>query len=279
MKIFNHIADIQSHISKLKSEGKMIGFVPTMGALHEGHGALIKASVSKCDITVCSIFVNPIQFNNPTDFEKYPITAESDIQMLKELHCDILFMPTVKEMYPNGFPDLKIMVGYQDTILEGKNRPGHFSGVAVVVAKLFNIVSPNVAFFGQKDLQQCLVIKKLVSDLSFNLELEIVPTQRAATGLALSSRNKRLSNKELEKATLLYQALQFAAKYSTTKSWINIENTVNDRFRQHQIKLEYIKPIDFETGFLIDDFKSSLKPAICIAAFVGEVRLIDNIIL
>src|SRR6478609_10764771 len=194
----------------LQNSSETIGFVPTMGALHAGHLGLLEASKQQSGITVCSIFVNPTQFNDPQDFAKYPVTLEKDLLLLEKAGCDVVFLPSVAEMYPGGLaPDKHFELGYLETILEGKYRPGHFQGVCQVVNRLLEIVRPTTLFLGQKDYQQCMVIKKLIELAGFDTTLNIVPTIRENSGLALSSRNLRLSKKDKETAAVIYRSLQF----------------------------------------------------------------------
>ncbi|MTI37996.1 pantoate--beta-alanine ligase, partial [Fulvivirga lutimaris] len=199
MQIFRDISSLQLSLNELKLERKTIGLVPTMGALHDGHAALLKASLAENDVTVCSIFVNPTQFNNDEDLKNYPRTYEEDIEFLKSFECDIVFNPSAEEMYPKS-PSLKFNFADLEQSMEGSYRPGHFNGVAIVVSKLFNIVNPDRAYFGQKDLQQYRIISQLVEDLSYNIELRQIPIKRDENGLALSSRNKRLSTSGLKSA-------------------------------------------------------------------------------
>jgi pantoate--beta-alanine ligase len=277
--IFTKINELRAHIKSLKKENKTIGFVPTMGALHRGHIALIEKSVVEANFTVCSIYVNPLQFNNQSDLENYPKSIELDIELLKEAKCDALFIPNDAELYPSRENLLSIEMGYQNTILEGAMRPGHFSGVAVVLTKLFHIVNPDLVYFGQKDLQQCFVVKQLITQLNFEIDMRIVPTLREENGLAMSSRNRRLTPTQLSDAGQIYKNLKYAEKYILTKSWPDIESEVKKELRFYNIELEYIKCLDYNTGMLIDsDFKNRTI-AICIAAYIGKVRLIDNIII
>ena len=255
-----------------------IGLVPTMGALHEGHISLIKASKAENDLTVCTIFVNPIQFNNATDLEKYPKTIEADIQLLQSVNCDILFMPNATEMYPHK-TELVMDFGYQNTVMEGKFRPGHFSGVGIVVAKLFNIVQPERAYFGQKDFQQCLIIKQLVRELSFPIDIRIIETLRESDGLAMSSRNARLGVKARESAPKLYEALLYCAANSGNFSIVEVKEKAAEMLHADEmIDLEYIEFVDFESGKIALELIKGEKYGICLAANVGDVRLIDNII-
>lgn len=228
-------------------------------------------------MTVVSIFVNPTQFNNPEDFQKYPKTLDQDLEKLEQAGVDYVFLPTEKVMYP--FPSkLKFDFGDLEHVLEGEFRPGHFNGVGIVVSKLFHLIRPQVAFFGQKDLQQVAVIKRLVDDLSFDLKLEVVPTKRESDGLAMSSRNLRLNQEERQKALILFHSLEKAkAELFSGKNWLEIQRQIESEFEhEHVAKLEYfelIHPDSFET---YSSFDSSQKSSVCISAFIGEIRLIDN---
>ena len=204
MIIFKKAADIHNFLSNKREENQSIGFVPTMGALHEGHISLIIKSKSANSLTICSIFVNPTQFNNPMDFEKYPITIDSDITMLEEAGCDILFLPSTDEIYPKEFIKINYELGYLESILEGKYRPGHFQGVCMVVERLLRIIPCNILYLGQKDYQQCMVIEKMISLRNMDVDLVIAPTVRESDGLAMSSRNRRLSIEEVNPILFLF---------------------------------------------------------------------------
>ena len=200
MILFKKANDLRKWLDAQHKNGKRIGFVPTMGALHPGHISLIKKSKTENPVTVCSIFINPSQFNDPADFKKYPVTIETDIDMLEEADCDALFLPGSEEIYPDGYSNSKLYdIGYLETVLEGKYRPGHFQGVCMVVDRLLDIVQPDQLFLGQKDYQQCMVIKRLLilKGQTDKIGLSICPTLREADGLAMSSRNLRLSEKSL----------------------------------------------------------------------------------
>ena len=279
MEVFENIISLRVLLGEKRKLGMSIGLVPTMGALHEGHLKLIEASKSENDITICSIFVNPIQFNNASDLEKYPKNLENDKIALESANCDILFFPSTGEIYPFK-PSLTIEFGYQNEILEGKLRPGHFSGVGIVVSKLFNIVQPGRAYFGQKDFQQCLVIQQLVNELSFPVEIKIVQTIREYDGLAMSSRNRRLSVKERNIAPKIFHALQFAEIQSKLNvSITKIASEVKEMLYKTDIKMEYLDILDYKSGQVVENMNSGNTYIICIAAFIGEVRLIDNLIL
>lgn len=248
-----------------------------MGALHDGHLDLVAKSRSTCDVTLVSIFVNPTQFNNPEDFQKYPKTLDLDLEKLTQAGVDYVFLPSVEEMYPTP-TQLKFDFGDLEHVLEGKFRPGHFNGVGVVVSKLFHLIRPHVSFFGQKDLQQVAIIKRLVADLSFDLKLEVIPTRREVDGLAMSSRNLRLSPQERLTALLLFSSLEKAkTELLNGKSWFEIQVEIKSGFENEPFaELEYfelIHPDSFETYTVFDSIQ---KSSICVAAFIGAVRLIDN---
>ncbi len=280
MEIFKQIAPLKAFLHDLKCQGKDVGLVPTMGALHAGHISLFTASKAENHVTVGSIFVNPVQFNNEHDILKYPRTLDKDIELLKSVHCDVLFVPENVEMYPDK-ATVSIDFGKLDKVMEGELRPGHFSGVALVVSKLFNIVQPDRAYFGQKDWQQYAIIRKLIEELNFNIKLRSVETLREPDGLALSSRNLRLSPAQRTKATLFYQGLMNARK--SLRDGIALE-TVKDNVRlivesQPEVRLEYFELADSKNLNLLDYVEQSNKPILCIAGYVGDIRLIDNMFL
>ncbi|MGM0579572.1 MAG: pantoate--beta-alanine ligase [Bacteroidota bacterium] len=273
------IAEIQALISKFKSEGKKIGFVPTMGALHQGHLSLVAAAKEKADIVVCSIYVNPTQFNNQDDLKQYPRNIEMDKDLLGENGCDVLFLPSDEVMYA-GRNTIKFNFGDLDKVMEGKYRPGHFSGVALIVSKFFNIVLPNFAFFGQKDLQQLTIIKKLVEELFFNLEIITVPIKREPHGLAMSSRNERLSKIDREEAKIFYEALTEAKIIlKESQSGEAAKEKVKSLFNNHKAQLEYFEIVSDKD--LLSKTENYFEPdtVLCIAGFMGSVRLIDNMYL
>lgn len=280
MHLYETIADLRQAIDSQRRNSLSIGLVPTMGALHAGHLSLIEASKAQNDLTVCSIFVNPTQFNNPDDLARYPHTLEADCALLEAAGCDLVFAPSVAEMYPTS-PVLKINFGELETVLEGAFRPGHFNGVGIVVAKLFNIVQPDRAYFGQKDLQQVAVVKRLVRDLSFPLELVRMPIVREDDGLAMSSRNRNLSPEERQQALELYRALSKARAILQTGGSIEAAKTaVGDHF-QHQpaFRVEYFEVANADTLQAVDQLQAPGATALCIAAHLGKTRLIDNLIL
>lgn len=274
MKIFKTIIETQNY---LKSNS--VGFVPTMGALHDGHISLIKRAKKENELCVASIFVNPTQFNNPEDLEKYPRTIEADLKKLEEAGCDIVFLPEVTEMYPSP-AILKFDFGSLENILEGKFRPGHFNGVGIVVSKLFNIIKPSKAYFGLKDLQQCAVINRLVNDLSFSVELILCDTVREEDGLAMSSRNVRLAPSFRTQAPNIYASLNLAK--SELLKGASIQDTLNIVKDFYSIlpdfEVEYFEIVDFNSLQPISVYNTEIKTAIVVAAHLGGVRLIDNIL-
>lgn len=279
MKVFNTIQDLRAYLSDFRNNSK-IGLVPTMGALHQGHISLVNESKKQADVTVSSIFVNPTQFNNPEDLEKYPRTLEGDLEKLQAAKCDVVFAPETKEIYPTQ-PEISINLGPITKELEGKFRPGHFDGVGQVVSKLFHIVQPDLAFFGQKDLQQFFVIKKLVDELNFPLQLQMVPTEREDNGLAMSSRNLRLSETDKAEASLLYESLQKAQKSLFTSPVVPpVKTQVEELFeRSGRLSLEYFEVVSTTDFKPLQEVKEKEKTALCIAAEIGGVRLIDNLLL
>ncbi len=277
MQIFMETGPLRAYLSQQKNKQLSVGLVPTMGALHEGHISLIRASLKANDITVCSIFVNPTQFNNATDLEKYPRTPEADLELLRRAGCDVIFSPQVLTMYPNP-SQMSFGFGQLDKILEAEFRPGHFSGVGLVVAKLFNIVQPDVAYFGQKDFQQFRIISKLVEELNFNIQLVCLPIVREPDGLAMSSRNKRLQPQKRRDAATLYQCLNSAKDgLLAGKSFEDVRKEVHDICNRQGIKLEYLALANREDLTLIHEVVDPQTCILLIAAFVGDVRLIDNL--
>jgi len=279
MEVFTSVKSLRNYLDQQSLQQRSIGLVPTMGALHEGHISLIERAVQQTDVTVCSIFVNPTQFNNPEDLLKYPRTPEADYAMLEKAGCSAVFAPSVEEMYPEQ-PLLKINFGTLEIVMEGASRPGHFNGVGIVVSKLFNIVRPHKAYFGQKDLQQVSIIKRLVSDLAFDLELVICPTVRESDGLAMSSRNRRLNNAERNLAPEIYRILT-AAKENLLdgKAVEEVTNLAkNELLAIPAYTLDYIEIIDLKTLQSVEHIGLAGSNAICIAVFLGPIRLIDNVI-
>ena len=282
MILFKTTGPLQKQLEKLRTNGKRIGFVPTMGALHSGHLSLIECCKRRCDIAVCSIFVNPTQFNNKEDFEKYPVTIENDIFLLESNNTDILFLPAVNEVYTTGMQQLQhFELGYLENILEGKYRPGHFQGVCNVVYRLLNIVKPDVLFLGRKDYQQYLVLKKMMKEFFPDIKIEPVDIVREANGLAMSSRNMRLSEDARNKATAIYQSLQLIQQniYNKDIEALKAEAT-NNLLDNGFEKVDYIKICDAGTLLPVTSVSNDKKQLITLAAaFIENVRLIDNILL
>ncbi len=258
--------------------GRSVGFVPTMGALHQGHLALIKESSRENEISVCSIYVNPTQFNNANDLARYPRTIEQDIELLKSVGCDVLFNPSNEEIYPEK-SIIRFDFGPLEHVLEGEFRPGHFSGVAKVVSKLFNIVQPNRAYFGQKDFQQYKIIECLVQELKFNVQLRCISIQREMDGLAMSSRNMRLNAAQRKNAIVFYESLQLAKlRLKEGVSMALIREEIKKYCESKEgVRLEYIELADTSNFALHESVTSNA--ILLIAGYVGEVRLIDNLLL
>lgn len=277
MEIFSQIGPLRAFLEQKKMLGKSVGFVPTMGALHEGHLALIRESQLENQVTICSIYVNPAQFNNPDDLARYPRTLDKDIEMLKSKGCDALFCPSNDEIYPEKRV-ITFEFGHLETILEGKFRPGHFSGVAMVVSKLLNIVQPSRSYFGQKDFQQFKIVECLVRELMFNTELRCIPIQREADGLAMSSRNMRLNETERKTAVVFYQALKLAKqRLDEGLSMTEIKKEAKSFCEDFPgIQLEYLELAD-TTNFEVTENVTG-NAVLLIAGYVGEVRLIDNLL-
>ncbi|MBU1259784.1 MAG: pantoate--beta-alanine ligase [Planctomycetes bacterium] len=279
MEIVKTIEQVRKVVSEAGMASREIGLVPTMGALHEGHFSLIKAAKKQCDFVAVSIFVNPTQFGPGEDLAKYPRPFDADVKACKELGVDIIFAPSDKEMYPEKNITW-VNVEKLSEPLCGKSRPGHFRGVATVCAKLFNIVQPDVAFFGQKDAQQAVIIQRMVADLNMPMEIVVCPTVRQIDGLAMSSRNKYLNDKERKDAALLYAALQEAEMLigaGVRKSSELVREMEKILKISKQIKVEYISIVNAQTLDEIDEVKG--KVLIAIAAKLGSARLIDNIML
>ena len=285
MKVIDSIGEFQAFKREFYDKEKTVGFVPTMGALHDGHLTLMKKCKEERHITIVSIYINPKQFNSPEDFEKYPRDFNSDIQKLESVGVDAVFLPSDKEMYPNGFASY-VDTTIHESLLESTTRPGHFRGVATIVSKLFNIIQPTHAYFGQKDFIQCIVIRKLVEDLNFPTAIIIVPTEREIDGLAMSSRNARLTEDERKRAPIIFGALKAAADLFLSKktSFPLCASILTDTAKQiieeeRTFTLEYISVSNFSDGKDVDTLEAGKDYAISIAVIVGVVRLIDNIIL
>lgn len=278
MLVAKNIQLLEESIHSWKQEGLTIGFVPTMGALHKGHLSLLERAQLECDKVVCSIFVNPTQFNNASDLDNYPVQTKTDLAALENANCDLVFLPNKEAMYPEGEATCAYNLEGLDLVMEGAHRPGHFDGVCTIVHKLFEIVLPNKAYFGEKDYQQLAIIRQLTSNLSFNIEIIGCPIVREEDGLAMSSRNTLLSVKERALAPHIYKTIQAATalykqnSVAQTKSWIEHEIS-----KVSEMKIDYVEIAHAENLQAITDEN---QPAIlCVAVFLGSVRLIDNILL
>lgn len=280
MIIFKYADELARYIKQQKTAGQQIGFVPTMGALHNGHIALIDQSKQNTGVTVCSIFVNPTQFNNASDYQLYPNTIEKDIVKLEAAGCNILFLPAIAEMYPGGTTNLEQYdLGYLETLLEGKFRPGHFQGVCQVMNRLLTMVQPHKLFMGQKDYQQCMVVSRLLQLMQSPIELITCPTLREADGLAMSSRNMRLSPEDRQKATTIYKSLTLIKQECNQgASWPVIKAKATQLLTDAGFRIDYVELADastLEPATAVDQ-----KPQVAlIAAFLHDVRLIDNMLL
>ena len=277
MIIFKKATDIIGFLHE-KAVEKQIGFVPTMGALHEGHLSLIRLSKQQTDLTVCSIFVNPTQFNDKKDFEKYPSTIDQDILLLIKEGCDVLFLPSVDEIYPNGMEsNHQFELGHLNTILEAAFRKGHFNGVAQVVSRLLNIVQPHHLFLGQKDFQQCMVIKKLLKIENKNVQLHICPTLREPDGLAMSSRNLRLNDAQRKLAGVVYQCLVSIASKKEFDSFEKVKKECLELLAEKGFEPDYVSLATADDLHLLEEYDNSQPMVALIAAKIGDVRLIDNL--
>lgn len=276
MEIFKEIEPLRAYLRDHKEAGESIGLVPTMGALHPGHLSLIEASKKETQTTVCSIFINPTQFNNPADLANYPRSMTSDLATLDAAGCHVVFSPSTEEMYSDP-KAIHFDFGNLDKKLEGEFRPGHFSGVALAVSKLFNIVRPHIAFFGQKDFQQFKIISKLNEELKFDIALRCIPIFREADGLAMSSRNLRLDADQRQRAVVLYESLLFAKEMiARGKTFDSIINDVRELFKHAGAKLEYLAWTDTENLNPVKSVNQADHSILLIAGYVGDVRLIDN---
>ena len=279
MKLFENIVDLQNELFEVRKEGKKMGLVPTMGALHQGHASLVKRSVKENDVTVVSVFLNPTQFNDKADLERYPRNLDADCKLLEECHADYVFAPSVKEMYPTpdnrqfNFPPVT-------TVMEGAKRPGHFNGVCQVVSRLFYIVRPDRAYFGEKDWQQIAVVKRLVKYINMNVEIVECPIVREADGLAMSSRNSLLTPEERAIAPNIYKVLKESVEYSKNHTVEETHNkVVNDINAIDGLEVEYFEIVDGNTLLDVKDWNDSPYIVGCITVYCGHtpIRLIDHI--
>lgn len=280
MIIYKREKDLQQFLAQKKRTGNTIGFVPTMGALHKGHIGLISTASKDCTVLVSSIFVNPTQFNDPKDFEKYPHTIEKDIYALEIAGCDVLFLPSVQEMYPEGLQqEIKYDLGYLDTVLDAKYRPGHFQGVCRVVERLLKIVQPTTLYLGQKDYQQCMVIKKLIQITGLSIAVSICPTEREPNGLAMSSRNLRLNETDKVKASAIYRTLLFIQDQlkNGQHDLPVIKQNAEQILKDEGFTLDYVEIANADTLQFADYWDGKTGLVILIAAYLSGVRLIDNL--
>ena len=280
MYIFKKVADLQSWIQQERSEGRSIGFAPTMGALHDGHMELIRLAHRDGRSTVASIFVNPTQFNDPKDLEKYPRTPEKDLLLLHDTGCDAVFMPEVEEVYPPGV-DQSIHLDFKqlDKVMEGEFRPGHFAGMATVVHRLLDIVRPDGLYMGQKDFQQLTIVRDMIRQMKLPVELIMCPTVREADGLAMSSRNTRLTPEMRNTAPVIFQALNRAKAALPQHPATEIETSAMQQLRDAGLRPEYFDIVDGISLLPVENWGGSDFIVACTAAFAGEVRLIDNVVL
>ncbi len=280
MYIFKKVDDLQNHLEKLRQAGSTIGFAPTMGALHSGHLSLINAAKSECDISVCSIFVNPTQFNESSDLDKYPRTAGADIDLLTQVENDILFMPPVEEVYPKDLDTtLSLDFGQLANVMEGQFRPGHFDGMAQVVKRLLDIVQPNRLYMGQKDYQQFAIVQNMLKQLESDITIVRCPIIREDDGLAMSSRNVRLTPEFRASAPIIHDMLLKAKDMAANETPQKIMQFAKNLLDIPGYKMEYFDIVDGESLQAFDDFKSVQSAVACVAIWAGDVRLIDNIIL
>lgn len=280
MILFKKASDLKNYLQDTRASGLKINFIPTMGALHQGHLSLIHMGSLQKGLTLCSIFVNPTQFNDPSDFEKYPITLESDLMLLEQAGCNLVFLPSVGEVYPDAVGTEHYELGYLEQILEGKHRPGHFQGVCQVVRHLLDITRPDVLLLGQKDYQQCMVIKKLMELTGHTAKVLIGSTVREPSGLAMSSRNRRLSAAGQEKAAVLYQTLQYLKdQLSPGPLQIKLDEAHHMLLTGGFTSVDYIAIADANTLEPLQEWDGKRTVIAVAAAFLEEVRLIDNLYL
>lgn len=280
MKIFHNSEHLKAKLALLRKEGKSIGFVPTMGSLHKGHLSLIRLAKEQCDIVVCSIFVNPTQFNDPKDYQLYPKHIDKDSELLVSEGCDFLYLPNVKDVYPNGIVKESYPLNELGDVLEGAYRPGHFNGVIEVVKRLFDLVGADKAYFGMKDFQQLAVIRWMVDYYSIPIQIISGPIIRDKSGIALSSRNERLSPDQFQSALKLSKSLFYIEEHynSTPFSYLK-EKLISELEADSNIKIEYLEIANTNNLEVLSEFEEAPSTGVFIAAKIGDIRLIDNIIL
>lgn len=277
MLIYYTIESLRAKLSEFRAQNQSLGFVPTMGALHQGHLSLIAECQKKTKVSICSIFVNPTQFNNTNDLAKYPVDLERDIDLLKSAGCDILFAPSAAEMYPNGPESNHFDFGKIERVMEGEHRPGHFNGVGTVVGKFFEIIEPDIAFFGEKDFQQLAIINKLVELKNYDVEIAGCPILREPDGLAMSSRNVRLTKEQRKAAPTIFKSLQFA-KYNYRSF---TPNTLKEKVQElinieDELNVEHVEIRTADNLSEVVEWPVNTDFRIFVAVFAGEIRLIDN---
>jgi len=277
MIVYRTREDLTRHLNSVRREKNSIGLVPTMGALHRGHTSLVEKASAENDVVVVSIFVNPTQFNDRSDLESYPRTLDRDLEMLQKLEADLVFVPSEMEMYPEE--DVRIFdLDPLDKVMEGKHRRGHFNGVAQIVSKLFLLTLPDRAYFGQKDFQQVVIVRRLVEILNLNIQIVPCPIVREKDGLAMSSRNERLSKEERKLAPYIYETLKLARKKKEQLSVLELKDWVSVRFGlKPELSLEYFEIVEDNALKPISDWKEGLNKVACVAVLLGSVRLIDNL--
>ena len=278
MNIITKKTELSTVIEKLKSEGKTVGLVPTMGALHEGHMSLVKACKKGNDIAVVSVFVNPTQFNDKEDLKRYPRTLDKDVTLLEKNGCDYVFAPSVEEMYPEE--DTRVFnFGYVESVMEGAKRPGHFNGVGQIVSKLFDIVQPHRAYFGMKDFQQIDVIKNMVKQLKYNIEIIPCPIIREENGLAKSSRNTLLDEEYKKNAPHIYATLKKARNLASQMNVSELKKWIADEINNNPyLETEYVEIVDDTTLKVVENWSEEGTKVACVAVYAGKIRLIDNIV-
>lgn len=280
MKIFHKKTDLQIELDLLRKEKKVIGFVPTMGSLHEGHLSLVQLANKESDISVCSIFVNPTQFNDPKDYSLYPKHVDIDIALLEKENCDILYLPEVEDVYPKGVEKTSYPINHLGEVLEGAYRPGHFDGVIEVVKRLFDIVKPQKAYFGMKDFQQLAVIRWMVNYFKLAIEIVSGPIIRGDSGIALSSRNERLSEEQFQSALKISKSLFYIRDQYANKDFKSLkEKSILELESDPNIKIEYLEIANTEDLKLLKNANEAESTGVFIAAQIGDIRLIDNIVL
>lgn len=277
MIVYRTKSDLRGHLLSLQKEGKTIGLVPTMGALHPGHASLVEKAITDNDIVVVSIFVNPTQFNDPADLDQYPRTLDQDLEVLRKLDVNLVFVPEVKEMYPEE-ESRTYDLGGLDIVMEGKYRSGHFNGVAQIVSKLFLLIQPQKAYFGQKDFQQLVIVRRLVELLDLDLDIVPCPIIREKDGLAMSSRNTRLTREERKIAPFIYETLVKAREKKEAMSPAELKDWVSLQFdRQVALDLEYFEIVEDKALMPVETWDERVNKVACVAVHLGKVRLIDNL--